>query len=261
MRVKIPVFLICIASVWLPFQASSQAPGNTSLAAQTGNSVSNALLPFMAQYKTTQVRTLPDGSTISDETTEVIAVDSQGRRMTAIAKTASPWTEPETHFSIYDPVAHIKISYISPGNEATVSAIPLGGDHGCPYMTFGIEGPTVKTTDEDLGTSTIQGVEAQGRRYSKTISLKPRGKTPTLLNMVEWWKAVDPGLGSLLVRYVSDDHSSRAKTTKELVSFRPGEPALLMFKLPSGYQVVSREVSPPDCPNLGDIEPLPLPAN
>lgn len=240
---KIPVSLICIAVAGLASPASSQS-----------------YLPFMAQYKTTQVRTPPDGSPITDETTEVIAVDSKGRRMTATTKTPPTGVGPRTRFTIYDPVAHTNISYTSPGTEATVSAIPIGGDYGCSYMVAGIEGPTVKHTDEDLGTATIQGVEARGQRYSKTIMLGKRDKSPTLLNMVETWKAVDPALGGLLVRYVSDDRSSRAKTTKELVSFRQSEPAPSIFRLPSGYLIVNGEVSPPDCPGLGDIEPLPPPA-
>ncbi len=78
--------------------------------------------------------------------------------------------------------------------------------------------------------------------------------------MVETWKAVDPAFGGLLVRYVNDDRSSRAKTTMELVSFRQSEPPQSIFRLPTGYQIVNREVSGLDCPSMGEIEPLPPPA-
>jgi hypothetical protein len=231
---------------------------NQNVAIESGNSASGGQLPFMAQYKTTQVKTLPNGSTTTDEITEVVAVDSQGRRMTAITKAPTSGDESKTQIKIFDPVAHTAISWISPGTVATVSAIPIGGYSGCSYMTFEVMGPNMKTIDEDLGTATIKGVGAHGQRTSKTV-LGPHEKNPTLLNMVEWWKAVDPKLGGLLIRYVSDDRNSRAKTTMELVSFRQSAPPLSIFRLPPGYQIVNREVSPSDCSSMGEIEPLPPP--
>jgi hypothetical protein len=260
MGIRISILLICIAVGGSAIPALSQVLENRDVSSQADNPVDNARLPYMAKYKTTQVRTLPDGSTIIHESTEVVAVDSQGRRMTAITKTPQPGDEPITHFTIVDPVVHRNISWVSPGTEATVSAIPIGGAYGCSYATLGIGGPTVKTTTEDLGIKTIQGVEARGRRSSKTMSFGPRGKNPTLLNMVELWTATAPGLGGLLVRYMSDDRSSRAKTTRELESFRQSEPARTIFRLPVGYTIVQREVSMLDCPTADETLPLPGPA-
>lgn len=249
MGVIIPSFVICITAAGLSFPVSSQVPTIQSVAAQTANSASNTRLPYMAKYRTTQVRTLPDGSAMTHETTEVVAVDSHGRRMTAITKTPPPGGQARTHIMIVDPVAHTNISWMSPGTEATVSAIPLDGAYGCSYSSFSMGGPSVKTKDEDLGTATIQGVEARGRRFSKTISLGPREKNQTLLNMVEVWTAVDPGLSGMLVRRVNDDAGS-GQTTKDLVSFRQAEPDPSMFRFPVGYEIVNREVSPSPCPDI-----------
>lgn len=263
MGVRILVFLICIAAECMSFPVSGQTPTNKSIVLQTGSSASNAWLPFIAKYKTTRVKTPVSGSPITQETTEVLAVDSRGRRMTAVTTTSPPGEEPRTHIKVFDPVSHAKISWMSPGTEASVSAIPLGLAYGCSYAVGSIEGPTVKTTDADLGTATIQGVEARGRRYTKTITLGPHGKNPTLLNMVEMWTAIDPGLRGLLVRYayVSDDRSSAYKTTKELVSFRQSEPDSSIFRVPSGLTIVNREVSPSTCPDTDELLPGPAPAN
>ena len=254
------VFLMCIASVELVSAPLSPVPMNQNVAVQSDDPASGGQLPFMARYKATQVKTLPNSGTTTDEITEVIAVDSQGRRMTAITKAPTSGDEAKTDIKIFDPVAHTTISWLTPGTVATVSAIPIGGYSGCSYMTFEVMGPTVKTTDEDLGTATIQGVEAHGQRSTKTMTLVPHEKNPTLLNMVELWKAVNPELGGLLVRYVSDNRESRVKTTLELVSFRQSAPPPSIFRLPPGYQIVNREVSPSDCSSMGEIEPLPPPA-
>jgi len=272
------VFLICITAAGLALPASSQVSGNGFLNVQIGNSAQNERLPYMAEFKATQMRTLPDGSSIVQETTEVVAVDSQGRRTTATTRVPPQAGQtPETRFRIYDPVAHTHISWSSAGKEATVSAIPIAAASQCSGMMLsqivttldlhgkghkkrhahGKETPTVKTTQEDLGLSTIQGIKARGQRTITTASAGAIGNIQPLVSTIELWKAVDPGLRGLVLREVSDDLRSGSKMSKELERFSQAEPDPSIFRVPPGYEIVNRELAIVYCPGADEMEPAP----
>lgn len=270
MSVRIPVFLICIAAAGLAFPASRQDSGNRPVTAQVGNSAQTARVPYMAEFKTTQTSTLPNGSTVTHETTEVVAIDARGRRMTATTRVPSQGVQtPETRFTIIDPMAHTKIIWTSPGREVSVAAIPVPAASECAWMTFSnstveldrhgrIIPPITKTTTEDLGTETIHGVEAQGKRTT-TTTRRANKKIQPQVSIFETWTATDPGLRSLLVRQVNDNPQS-GKMTKELVKFRQSEPDPSIFRLPPGYEIVNREVALDNCPSAEEMEPAAVPA-
>jgi hypothetical protein len=223
-------------------------------------------LPYTAEYKTTQVKTLADGATITEETFEVVAVDSHGRRMTATRTVLSSGGQtPETRFTVFDRIAHTQVSWVSPGKEVTVSAIPIPAASQCSYATMsveivkirpdgGVEVPSVKTAVEDLGTQAFQGVEARGRRTTTTTTpVGPLGRNKPLVNTFEVWRAVEPGLRGLLALEVRDDPQF-GKMTKTLVKFSQTEPNSSIFQLPPGYEIVNREVAMDWCPNADDVE-------
>ena len=62
---------------------------------------------------------------------------------------------------------------------------------------------------EDLGTDTIQGVEAHGRRITTTIPAGEIGNAAPLVRTRETWMAVAPTLQGLVVRENSDDPAIR----------------------------------------------------
>ena len=237
-----------------------------------GNSLRAARLPYMAEYKTTQVRTLADGTAITLDSTEVIAVDAQGRQM--IATTMIPLSEDQTartRFAVFDPVSHTNIRWVSPGQKATVAAIPIAGAwlFGCGAATVTVgplhpdatgEASRVKRTTEDLGTETIQGLEARGRRTTTAISSGAIGNNKPLVHTIELWTAVTPGLHGLAVREVRDDPQT-GRTSKKMVSFSQGEPDASVFMPPAGYEIVNREVSANLCASTeGTEQPMtPLP--
>jgi len=119
-----------------------------------------------------------------------------------------------------------------------------------------------KETVEELGTKTIQGVEARGRRTTWTTPSEYTGKDkkhkplvcPTEVSSFELWKAIDPGLAGLTVRMVSEDAAS-GKTTKELVKFSQREPDAAAFRPPASYEVVNREVDSEPCLTFEGMEP------
>ena len=267
MRGSVIGFLFCTTTLSLVTPASSQESGNRAVSVQMGNPAGNARLPYMAEFKTTLTKTLGDGSTITNQTTEVVAVDSEGRRMTA--KSIAPPSADQasvTSFTVVDPMAHTRITWTSPGREAMVSAVPIpaASQSSCGMATFSIgvmerpgkktKAPKVKTTVEDLGTDRIQGVEARGRRTTTTTTLAgAKKKSVKQVSTFEEWRAMAPGLRGLLARELSDD-PQQGKMTKELVKFRQAEPDPSIFQLPAGYEVVNREVARDWCQSTDDVE-------
>lgn len=248
MCAKIFAFVLFISAAVLPFWAHSQTPKIQNIPPYVRSH-------YIAQYKITQVRTHPDGKTNTEETTEVLAVDSLGRTMTATTLASHPGEQTKTLFTVVDPIAQSITRWSSPGTVASVSALPQGAPHGCSsFGVAGMENLNEKAVTEDMGTTKILGIQARGQRTSKTVPLDSSGRNLKLLNMVEEWTAVDPGLKKLLVRYVEDDRTTGKNTSKELVSLRQSEPPLKVFRVPAGYR---RQVSPLDCSVTADEVPIP----
>jgi hypothetical protein len=225
-------------------QVSSQAA--RSHARVTTETVRAAKVPYTAEYKITQVQTLADGTTITHESTEVKALDSQGRRMTATTATSGD-RAPTTHVMVYDPVARTQTFWHSPGKVAHVSQLPASGEeHHCAVMirddVVVTSGPKSKTTSENLGTASIAGIEARGRRYTTTTPAGAAGNDAPLVSTSERWTALTVGLDGLVVRDITDD-PRRGKSTRELTSLTQGDPDPATFQPPEGYEIVTKESS------------------
>ncbi len=228
--------------------ASQPARSHASVTAETN--VRAAKMPYTAEYKITHVQTLADGTTITRETTDVKALDSQGRRMTATTITSGV-RAPQTHVVVYDPVGRTQTSWHSPGKIAHVFKMSTAeAEHTCSRMMRDdvsvVSGPKSKITSENLGTESIQGVEARGRRYTTTIPAGAAGNDAPLVSTSEIWTALTVGLNGLLVRDVRDDPRS-GKTNRELTSLSQSEPDAATFQPPEGYEIVTKESSA--CPD------------
>jgi hypothetical protein len=224
--------------------ASQTARNRTSAASETN--VRAAKAPYTAEYKITHVQALVDGTTITRETTEVKALDSQGRRMTATTVTSGVRV-PQTHVIVYDPVTRTQTAWHSPGKIAHVFKMSSPeAERTCSRMmredVSVVSGPKSKITSENLGTESIQGVEARGRRYTTTIPAGAAGNDAPLVSTSEIWTALTVGLNGLLVRDVRDDPRS-GKTNRELTSLSQSEPDPATFQPPEGYETVSKESS------------------
>jgi len=235
--------LVAVAGLALPV-AGQVARSRTSATAETH--VRAAKTPYTAEYKTSHVQTLADGTTLTRETTEVKALDSQGRRMTATTTPSADQT-PITHVFVYDPVARTQATWHSPGKIANVFTMSAAGaQHTCERgerddVTV-VSGPKSKMTSEGLGTASIQGVESRGRRYTTTIPAGAAGNDAPLVSTSEIWTALAVGLNGLLVRDVRDDPRS-GKTTKELTNLSQSDPDPATFQPPDGYEIVTKESS------------------
>jgi hypothetical protein len=226
-------------------QAASQvARSHTPVTTETH--VRAAKTPYTAEYKITHVQALADGTTITRETTEVKALDSQGRRMTATTITSGD-RAPATHVIVYDPVARTQTTWHSPGKIAHVFKMSTpGAEHTCSTIMRDdvpvASGPKSKMTSENLGTASIQGVEARGRRYTTTIPAGAAGNDVPLVSTSEMWTALTVGLNGLLVRDIRDDPRS-GKTTRELTSLSQNDPDPTTCQPPDGYEIVTKDSS------------------
>ncbi|MFZ1917183.1 MAG: hypothetical protein WAU58_06400 [Terriglobales bacterium] len=240
--------LVAVAGLALPLAAQVRSRTSTTSATH----ITAAKTPYTAEYKITQVQTLAGGNTITRESTEVAAVDSQGRRMTSTTTTAAENGTPRTESSVFDPVAKTLTRWSSPGKRARVRQIGVG--HGCSSTTEDEPRPSHSLTRapherpavENLGTASIQGVEARGTRTTMTIPAGEVGNEAPLVRTSEVWSAVTVGLKGLLVREVVDDPRS-GKWNRELTSINQNDPDPAVFQPPDGYEIVKVDASEAGC--------------
>jgi hypothetical protein len=219
-------FLV-VASLALPVLGQDRQCRATETAAT--NDQRCVSLPYTAQYKITRVTTQPDGAIISRESSEVRAADSAGRWMNATTQPEPRTQTTITRVVVADFVARTRSTWEVPGKLATVTAMG-------PKCSIARARPS-KPPAELLGTQTIQGIEAKGRRVTWNL---PEGKVRTS----ETWFAAAPGLWTLLVRAVYDSPASKATTA--LVNIGRSEPDPNIFRPPEGYEIVKKGAPP--CP-------------
>jgi hypothetical protein len=236
---------------------------------------------YTAELKTTNVRTLSDGTTITRETTGIRAWDSQNRMLNSTTRTVPDGEEQKTitNGRVDDPVESTQITWDSQTKVARVIHFPSPDQrHGCwvsesgqmhrnygaghpvnSGTTYGVAAasstavfpnpPPVHDppTKEDLGTTTIQGIEVRGTRYTSVTPIGRIGNDKPLVQVNESWTA--PGFGFSL-RSMNDDPQS-GKTTTETVNLDISEPPLSTFQPPDGYKIVQDELHQVACPEPG----------
>ena len=284
MRILISWVLGFAAIAGLALPSAGQVVSGRTTTVTMSNAAHVVRLPYTAGYKNMHVNILANGSTITTETTQVTALDTQGRRYTS--STTVPASENQTArttVTVFDPVERTTTSWSVPGKRASVLKMPEPGVARTPCalpatttagttsaVTSGVVGsvftssatatssPTAVRREppvvENLGTETIQGVEARGRRITTTTPAGTIGNNEPLVRTSETWTAIEPGFFGLMVRQSTDDPQF-GKTTKELTSFTQGEPDASLFQPPSEYEIVTREQSA--CGGLQQIQPPP----
>lgn len=211
-----------------------------------------ALLPYTAHFKSTLVRPLADGTSVTTESTSVEAQDSHGRHLVTYTDTSAPGGGiPRTDFQVRDPVT-LTMSYWSvPGTTAAVVHMPdLGGpETECAKKMKAINplhpvsaetAPGETLPIEDLGTKAFLGVTAKGGRVSFTPSISRVGGQPPARRTNEVWTAIDAGLGGLIVRVVTST-AQGGTLTRELIEFTQSPPDPNLFEIPPDRQVRKRE--------------------
>ncbi len=250
MRMRILGVLSLAAVAGLALQAAGQDSAvRQARPVPVGSAAQQARLPYTAEFKTTRVQTLADGSTITHETTELFARDSQGRTLNS----SSSFSQNEdqtmhTSVNINDPAARTHTYWFTPGQRVTVTNEPQLGStrSNCAESSLAAVPPMpedqrTKPVNEDLGTKTFQGLEAHGHLTTTSFPAGTIGNSAPLARTYEVWFSTTPGYSGINVHQVNDDPQT-GKSTRELVKFTQGEPDLAAFQVPEGYETVTQEM-------------------
>lgn len=192
-----------------------------------------------APYSGTQTiqmqQKLGDGNTISRQDTVKVYRDSQGRTRTESTMTPPGSQTAVTHISITDPVAGVAYM-LNPADQTAVKITlpPARTDQGTRTFRGPNNGAETQTTD--LGTQTVNGVQATGTRTTTTIPAGAVGNQAAITTTREVWTAV-----ALKVPVQIKTSDPRfGENTMNLTNITQGEPDPTLFQPPASYTVTTR---------------------
>lgn len=228
-------------------------------------------VPYTATEVTETTQTLSDGNKIVNKTSGTVARDSQGRvrREMSVGRIGAAGANNHKMLFISDPTAHHQET-MGAGNGADISTVITtdGDSNNDPQIitlnragstmvnkkvilrkskdTNGAEGEesdNKQVKHEDLGTQTVAGVSAQGKRDTVTIPAGEIGNEKPIEIVSETWYS--PDLHATVMRKHSDPRSG--ETVFQLTNISRAEPDPALFQLPEGMKVMqdhSRHAAP-----------------
>jgi len=210
-----------------------------------GKTVTGA--PFSATMTTETIQILADGNHIDRTTTGAVARDSQGRTRREMTLPAiGPWATsgkaaPHVVF-INDRVAGTQF-VLQPDKKVARKVVRMGrgkrggrpgsGADGNVFYRRGAGRNAENVTTTSLGTQTINGVQAQGTRTTRTIPAGAMGNANPIVTTNERWYS--PDLQTVVMSKRSDPFSG--ETTFQLTNIQRQEPDASLFQVPSDYAV------------------------
>lgn len=229
--------------------------------------------PYSATANTESTQVLGDGNRIVNKTSSFVARDSQGRtrRETSVHRIGPLQVDSPKLVLINDPTTHTQY-ILQPGGEATkvirkegtwsegpqIIDLHGAGERGIrtKVMVRSQGGPErQKESDvpeqvkhENLGTQTIEGVSAEGKRDTVTIPAGQIGNDRPIEIVSETW--FSPELHTMVLRKHSDPRVG--ETIFRLTDIKRNEPDAALFQAPAGTKLnaephleLKREMAPP----------------
>lgn len=230
--------------------------------AVAGETITGA--PYTATAVTETTQTLADGNRIVNKNSGLVARDSQGRtrRETSLHRIGPLAVDAPKTFFINDPTTHTQ--YVITGNEGSkivkneqswksnpqiqkliteqgvVHDRKIESNGAVQERTIVIKpGADEKWVDvskalkhEDLGTQTIEGVSAEGRRDTITIPAGQIGNDRPIEIVTEIWTS--PELHTVVLRKHSDPRIG--ETVFRLTNISRSEPDPSLFQPPAGVK-------------------------
>jgi hypothetical protein len=168
--------------------------------------------------------------------------DSEGRtrreetlNLNGLAVGANGGTAPQVVF-INDPVAQTSYALDPTNRTATKSGHgprPAGAMAQGQAFAFPHGGRSQNVKSESLGTQTIEGVQAQGTRMTRTIPAGQIGNENPIQVVTETWYS--PDLQMMVMRKSSDPR--RGETVTQVQNVSRTEPATTLFQVPADFKV------------------------
>ena len=213
-----------------------------------GKTVTGA--PFTATAVGQVNRTLADGSKITQTVQSSLYRDAQGRMRKEVTLPAGAPTSngaPKSLVVIHDPVAGT--GYVLDATKKIAHAMPQhthGPGNGGPSdestadgaaSTNAHHGPSANANvvKESLGTQTVNGVAAEGTRYTRTIPAGRMGNDKPLTIVREEWYS--PDLHMIVQSKRTDPFVG--ETTYNVTNIQRTAPSPALFTVPSDYTVQS----------------------
>jgi hypothetical protein len=215
-------------------------------------------VPYTATEVTETTQTLSDGNKIVNKTSGTVARDSQGRvrREMTVGRIGSAGTNNHKMLFISDPTAHHQEMTETGSSTDTSTVITTDGDPqiitlnraGSTMVNKKVMVRTSKDADgaesnvsdkkqvkhEDLGTQTVAGVAAQGKRDTVTIPAGEIGNEKPIEVVSETWYSTD--LHATVMRKHSDPRTG--ETVFQLTDIKRAEPDPALFQMPDGVKVM-----------------------
>jgi len=220
--------------------------------------------PFSASATAESKQTLSDGTTISRIVQTNLFRDVQGRvrrevTMPAVGPLAASGT-PRTFIMIQDPVAGA--GYMLDPSKKVAHKMPqhAHGGQGADSPDAAHErthrGDNANVIEESLGAQTINGVSAQGTRYTRTIPAGQVGNDKPLTIVKEEWYS--PDLQIVVQSKYSDPFTGTATYT--VTNIQRTAPNATLFSVPSGYTVSDAPIGNRAGKRHGPGAPAPAPS-
>jgi hypothetical protein len=230
--------------------------------------------PYTATATTESTQVLADGNRIVNKTSSFVARDSQGRtrRETDLRRIGTMQVDSPKMVFINDPTTHTQYIFTPGGGEATKVIRSEGNWKEGPQIidlratrerrmkekvVVNVQGAhegqqskesAEQVKHEDLGTQTIEGVSAQGKRETVTIPAGEIGNERPIEMVTETW--FSPELHTMVLRKHSDPRMG--ESTYRLTDIKRNEPDASLFQAPAGAKLRSepvielhRETAPP----------------
>ncbi|MGA9885371.1 MAG: hypothetical protein WBQ34_16775 [Candidatus Acidiferrales bacterium] len=207
-----------------------------------GKTVTGA--PFTATISVQKTQMLADGNQINRTTTGTVARDSQGRvrrEMTLPAIGAFATTSQGAPHVIFINDVVAGTQYILEPDRKIAHQVRLDRRGGRFRVQNNAAPPgddsNVATTS--LGTQTINGVQAQGTRYTRTIPAGQIGNEKPIVITTERWYS--PDLQMYVMTKTTDP--VRGNSVRQLTNIQMGEPEASLFQVPPDYTVKKGRVA------------------
>jgi hypothetical protein len=254
----LPIFVLSAFSAVSPYPYAQVGSGTGGSVAAYSYSYSDFIrggkgVPFSAEFVSTTVRTLADGTHITEEQKRFEARDSQGRTRNetyvpdSLAKLRGQPADQPMFITIMDPVSGQNIHLNPQQKTATVFSIPAPSAH-VPQRVVAAQPSQpppprsyAQSSREKLDGKTIDGVYAEGTRITTVYPAGTQGNDRDITVVTERW--MSPDLGVEVLHKTSDPRNG--ETTTEVRNLNRAEPDPSLFQLPADYKVQSQPEAKP----------------
>ena len=207
--------------------------------------------PYTATALTEITQLLADGNRISNKSSASLARDSQGRtrREETLGKIGSLQVNGVKVVSIHDPVAGTEFVFksgtqpVEEENHPDAKIVRIEEGKRVRVMAGAAAPPGVskerwreqpgEVKRESLGTQTIEGVSAEGKRETRTIPAGAIGNERPIEITSETWYS--PDLHTVVLSKRNDPRMG--ETVFRLTEIKRGEPDASLFQAPPGSKV------------------------